>query len=254
MKSKAVLNSTLLASALAAMATTAVAGEGGYNGPDLNPISIPVQLDRGISFAAITDVMAVCMVKGDAAEGLQSVAQKLATQMGAQALVDSTGLTLSPNFQTDHLVGITQFAVAFRYPGNGSDYQEDDHISINQVVTPPSAPLSLGSQFDLFVNSGPHIGLTLNTPYNKDVVFPLITYDKVLNDGTFDDFGNLIQGSKLVSGLKIQASVPAGVLLSQIPLINSQTQAPSKFTVNGAEYVQCLQAELQKRSKSSASR
>lgn len=252
MKSKAILNSIGFASALATMATTAMAREGGYNGPDLNPVSIPVQLDRGISYAAITDAMAVCMLKGDATEGLQSVAQKLATQMGAEVMLDSWTL-ISPDFQRDHMVGIIQFGTFLRFTDVLVGHV-DGQFDVNQMVAPAETPGTMPhSKLTFSFGSGPHSGLSL-TSSDNGVTFPMITYDKVLNDGTFDDFGNLIQSTKLVSGLKIQASVPAGVPITQIPLINSQTQAPSKFTVNGAEYIQCLQAELQKRAKSSASR
>jgi hypothetical protein len=230
MKSNWVLIASIASSGLLATAS-ALAGNGsGYNGPDLNPVSIPVQLDRGISTAAIKTAVTACLVTGDPAQGLESMIHQLVIgQMGNKAV------TLNP----------LNPVYIFLNTGNVKSVYTFVDVTQADGVTLGQSGISLNvwagnSVMSLTINN-----TSLETP-RENGLFPYISYDKMLSDGSYDDYGRLIEGSQIVSGLTIHAAATSGGSLAQIPLINTATFGPTRFTVNGEEYIQCLQSELQK--------
>ncbi len=209
---------------------------GGYNGPDLQPVSIPVSLERGISLTAVGDAIKVCAVTGDEKSGLQSLAQKIAAQMGGKVKVDSDKAYYYV-YRDKGRINFSHTSVGVMLPGDEWVKQQMG------VAAHPSNESRPWSVFDVNLQWGQYVGL--RTPSGAE--FPYIAYEQVLNEGTYDDFGTLQQETVILGGLKVVAAVPEGQSLAQMPLINVSTQAASKFTVNAEEYIQCLQSELQKR-------
>ena len=208
---------------------------GGYNGPDLNPVSIPVSLERGISLTAVGDAIRVCTVTGDKESGLQSIAQKFAAQLGATVKVDSNAYAVS-SIVKDR-VNFNESSIGLLTPGN--DFP-DRQMAVGNLLSNGEDQWSVFG-VTLMWGSDSY----LQTP--SGTVFPYVIFDQKISEGTYDDFGNLQKETVLLGGLKIVAAVPEGQSLASLPLINTRSNVASKFTINGEEYIQCLQAELQKR-------
>jgi hypothetical protein len=227
----------------------ALANGTGYNGPDLNPVSIPVELDRGISFDQIQSAVKVCLVTGDTSIGLKSNSQDLAAQMGMAygscssfTLEQAFALVPSPNpspsmVQNDNAIqisaGVENTWTATPHP------EATPYFSLTQGGD-ADQNYELQVQLGIYSAAGPLTNLS-----TTGHAFPFVTYSNIIQSPGYDAFGNPIVGTTIVSGLAIQTDASFQTQGAAMPLINTATQQLTQFTVNAQEYVQCLQSELQ---------
>lgn len=224
---------------------SAFANGAGYNGPDLHPISIPVQLDRGISVAEIGQAIQICLATGDAARGLQSVMEKAQRQVDPSSSISPDGWS-KPEFQAyewkdeNHQrpnVRIIEGTARFHVTNAKDAYAEsgyaetifrpgDEHSSLNFVVA---------------TDSGVQVFLT--TAADE---FPYVSYSAILQDGGYDELGRHQDGKTIVNGLSIVVPADFQANGSAVPTYNPSTQQKTAVTLNSKEYVQCLVSQIQK--------
>ena len=88
----------LLAMALTGSQAHARAGDGGgINGPSMNPVSIPVAIDHGLSKTEINKAVNYCGVTGDPAHGVRSLAIRFLQDIHGGSLNDASTLVLNRN-------------------------------------------------------------------------------------------------------------------------------------------------------------
>jgi hypothetical protein len=222
------------AAALTSVSVFAGENGSGYNGPDLHPVSIPVRLDRGISLASVREALKVCVASGNETIGLQSLLQNLAAQMGAA--FENQSAFLKVNLYVENKVSFYPAGGRIQLPGVALPQQLTAGSSFSQTNQPSSLTISIYGSAN-----------TLDLGTSGDVIFPYISYDEILSEGTYDDFGNLNEESKILGGIQVKAGITSGQSLARVPVINQRTHVATKFTLNAEELMQCLQSELQKR-------
>lgn len=66
--------------------------------------------------------------------------------------------------------------------------------------------------------------------------FPYVSFSKILHDATYDDFGRILDGSKIVAGIAIEVDPDFFSHGASMPLVNASIvlYGPTKFTVNAS--------------------
>lgn len=232
---------------------------GGYQGPDLNGISIPVRLDRGITLENAQNAVFTCMISGDRASGRVALLARFVRQVyggdridhisGQQSAVESVPWEPGmPNellakgyasYYTDGLPGGQRGVLTVQNREVG--FPEFGEIGKDVV----SRVLSLYFQRpDALTASS---GVRAQTQYD----FPRLVFDQIVPDVGYDEWGAITYRASLLKNIAIRTGGP---LSANTPLVvyrdwgtPKQTVTRLKVTINTQEYVECLQTELQKR-------
>lgn len=196
----------------------------GYNGPDLSPLSVPVNLERGISLQAIKDSLNTCTVAGRAGE-MKSLLQNFALQLGNLNIYGKPSGSIAVKQNNVYLYAYGNFRAS------NSDTNWDLSLETNDRETR--------------IMTNDENGKFTEFKLEEGVLFPTLHFDKILDEGRYDDFGNLVLSTRIVSQLRINYKISEGQSLSKLKLLNYDTSQPALFTINAEEYIQCLNLELQ---------
>jgi hypothetical protein len=218
----------------------------GHNGPDLAPVSIPVQLDRGIRADHMNEAISVCFAKGDSKRGVVSLNQRLLAQLSGQSVdviakgvnFDSTqasedkqNKTFLPQMRAWETFGAySKYELLLAGTGHPNEVIPDGVFGF-AFVPGFSAPMP---SFD---------GVVLRLAG----AFPKVKYSSIVQDSGYDEYGRVNDQYRILRGLSIETD--ANAYGTSVALYNWLTNRKTTVTVNTVEYVECLKSELQKRAE-----
>lgn len=223
----------------------------GYNGPTFNTISIPETLERGITMNQLSAAVETCLSTGDRKRGVVSLSERILQQLGGELPVYSS-------FGRDTFrLEVEKEAENFLASGNGAytlpaknafacEFQnglaQDCSVQMSSFFYGRTENLGLVSEFVVSINRPGDSTLELVT--HDLFVAPVLRYDQMTLDATYDDLGREAQG-KVMKGIQIIVPSDLDTRGTAAVLYNRDTGKATKVTVNFKEYVECLKGEIQ---------
>lgn len=241
------LNKVTLVMAALAVTTSAFAGNGGgYSGPDLSGVSIPLKVDRAVKYEVFSKAFETCLASGDKSRGITPLLHKVARQIFGAKL---TGLSVVANSQLYHeqsshtLVGVGE--VTFSRGEDTVAWITNSFYLDGANGDQQRKPIAMGLNFN-----HPAKDSTLIDARSADTVLPYLTYDEVVMDKAYDDWGVYSEGEKLYRGFRL---VIPGTLIENVGFVTTSRSTDGvsagrslPISLNVREYAQCLQSELQR--------
>lgn len=196
---------------------TVWANGGGYNGPDLAGISVPVTVDRALSKADLIRALTQCNL-----EAAIDIGQQLFHTLPTRQKVWESATRVD---------GGSYFFLYELYFG---DQRARFDFSSDQIVmTFFREPTSAGETVRL--ESG-------ETSPEVLIPFPVFIYDAEIPDSAYDELGRPVVSRVILKDLKLLYPSNYG---ANLKLINGETKHATSFLFNEEKIVDCYLANLQ---------
>jgi hypothetical protein len=209
------------------------AGDGsGYSGPDLGGTSVPIGADRTFTPDSIKRAINTCSQQAALSVVRQLLREEPVLASGYpvnHASLTSQSWSSRPDNEGYYVVNMGSTLVTAKgcsfdleYGGCGWDVCMVVDLQQTDCRLPNSSARSL-----LFAIPGDQ--------------FPLVKYKEVLADAVYDEYGNVVSGTKVLQDVRIVT----GPLQQAVKMKNHDTNQETDITMNTVEYYNCLLTELQ---------
>ncbi len=241
------------------------AGNGaGYNGPDRSGVSIPIELERGITIRNAQKAQLICLLTGDANAGRISLLQQLAKQIYGSRIV---------RYEYRYQQRVKAFSNMVSVVPNQADLE--GHYLLEVFLTGESKPkwieyrdlghgnpvVELGYNSEMGVHiqhptavspEGRAISVRLSSARSgSGYEIPSIRYHRVVQDVRYDQWGVAQQDplDALIGEFLVLSSAFPVKFPEAGPIYNGQSGRLLPIKMNEAEYAECLSEEIQKRAE-----
>lgn len=226
----------------AAGSSMAFANGHGYQGGETSGDAVPVQVSGGITVKAAVKAVTICALTGDPATGRLSLSDKIMRlAYGAVTLLPNQAIRegdVGANKDSRKI----DMGVVLYYTGNRylSLSKRDFNKADGSVEIQDGLDVSIPDPDD----ESAQVAFRTKEP------FPVVQFEELVEKRLPDKWGHATDRGSLIKGISIKYGGNPSASMKLYPIdIGSSADVgdtPVPITVNAAEYVQCLQDELQK--------
>jgi hypothetical protein len=200
-------------------------------------MAIPVAMERGVKLEQVKKAVSTCLSSGDKQRGLVPVMERLFQQMW------------NPNEDKLQQIGIP---VEFANDGRNVDQKQIHFMeasghglrvgALDQLKLSDTYPLQSFLNISIDISGSKLYSARLTS----DNIFPYVKWTKIVSQPTYDSLGSVIFDDMIAQGVTITVPANYGRGGEVLQFTNIDTKQKTSVRLNVREYVECLQAEIQR--------